>query len=472
MQGCKKFIVGLMVVAVAGVAAADEIDDLRDTVKGLNQRLKTLEKKQQAQEKYNENFLNFMKQEREAGRAMGENDFRAYWDKGLRFESGNGQFKLKLGGRIQVDMGWIDDTGIESDTDENLEDGTEFRRLRLYASGSIYNNVGYKLQVDFAGVQGGGEVDIKDAYIQVKKLPVVGTLTVGHYVQPFSLEQITSSKYLEFLERGLPTTFAPDRQVGIMLNNSLLDKKLNWYVSVYRLTSPEGGRDESDGGYNLASRVTYVPWFENKGEKLIHLGVAYNLQYAEDAYGDTALNAGNVRFRARPEYHNTERLIDTGTFNHVEWINMIGAEAIFHHGPFWAQGEYIGVWAEEDSPTGTTAYDHNFCGWYISAGYFLTGEHRSYKLGKGVGRLSPKQNFGEDGGWGAWEVTMRYSMLDLDDGDGLPDSAGTMHDATVGVNWYLNPNTKIQFNYIRACVDSRDTSNAADIFAIRFALDF
>jgi len=84
-------------------------------------------------------------------------------------------------------------------------------------------------------------------------------------------------------------------------------------------------------------------------------------------------------------------------------------------------------------------------------------------------RLRPKRNFlfpeGE-GGPGGWELATRYSHLDMEDAgvDG-----GTLDTATVAVNWYLNPNTRIMWNYIFA---DPDGSGQAHISQVRFQLDF
>ena len=61
--------------------------------------------------------------------------------------------------------------------------------------------------------------------------------------------------------------------------------------------------------------------------------------------------------------------------------------------------------------------DPTFDGYYVQAGYFLTGEHRPYVFGRGgFGRVKPKSIFGKDDGRGAWEIAARYSTLDLTDG--------------------------------------------------------
>ena len=51
---------------------------------------------------------------------------------------------------------------------------------------------------------------------------------------------------------------------------------------------------------------------------------------------------------------------------------------------------------------------------------------------------------------------------------------GVLRDLTIGVNWYLNPNFKLQWNYVRAWRDSDtpDRDGHVDMFGMRVAFDF
>jgi phosphate-selective porin OprO/OprP len=103
-------------------------------------------------------------------------DFRAFWKEGLNLETGDGNFKMKIGGRVHTD--WFlssEDDSLKAEIGEQ-EDGVEIRRARIYFSGLMYENVEYKLQLDFAGA----EVAFKDAYLSITDLPI-GKLRMGQF---------------------------------------------------------------------------------------------------------------------------------------------------------------------------------------------------------------------------------------------------------------------------------------------------
>src|SRR5207247_11031926 len=68
-------------------------------------------------------------------------------------------------------------------------------------------------------------------------------------------------------------------------------------------------------------------------------------------------------------------------------------------------------------------------------------------------------------------VGIRYGFLDLQD-KGV--NGATLHDIVLGLNWFLNPNTKVQWNL---AIDHRESTPAGSsgwtyIFGTRLALDF
>lgn len=439
-----------MIFVQLPVARADELSDLKEQLAGqkdklqeTQERLEQLDARQMQKEKALEEQIDELKKQEPGTNPA---DFRVYWKEGLNLATLDGDFKLKIGGRLQTDWFWSsEDNAIKSDVGEQ-EDGVEIRRARLYFSGLIYGNVEYKLQFDFAG----GEAALKDAYLCLTDFPL-GELWMGHFKEPFSLDELTSSKYITFLERALPNIFAPSRNTGFMLHNVASDERMTAAIGVFRDTD-DFGEKVDDGGYNITGRVTALPIFENKGANLLHLGAAYSYRNPDDS----------VRYRQRPEAHLTDRFVDTGSFA-SDQVDLLGLEAAWVKGPLSLQGEYMIA----DADRLGSGSDVKFNGYYVQASYFLTGEHRSYKTSEAAfSRIKPKKNYSAGVGPGAWEVKARYSGLDLSDSD---IAGGELNDIAAGVNWYLNPNTKIMWDYVHA---DKDDVGQADMLMMRLQFDF
>ena len=380
-----------------------------------------------------------------------ENPFKFKWDNGFKLESADKNFKLKFGGRVQWDNAFFfQDDSVDSVIGE-FKNGTEFRRLRFFNSGTIYKVVDYKMQLDFAG-----KLAVKDAYITINGLPGIEHLRVGHFLEPFRLEAINSSKHLTLMERGLPVNFLPERNTGIMLFDEFADKRLSWQGGVFRRSDGLGNDQEANDGYALTTRFAGLPMVNEDKSQLLHLGAGITHRVPDDK---------EFSVSARPETHLGEKYVSTGTIEDVDNVLMFSAEAALVAGPFSVQGEYV------QTEVTTSFEDLSFNGYYGQVSYFLTGEHRKYKSSlAGFDRVKPKNNFGE--GPGAWEVALRYSGIDLNSGDVSKMGSvegGEMTDITLGINWYLNPASKVMLNYIYS--DVTDVGNASIVQA-RVQVDF
>lgn len=373
-----------------------------------------------------------------------------YWKDGLRMDTCDKRFRFKLGGRVLWDATlWNANSEIETAVGDDLRNGTEFRAARLYFSGQIYDNVIFKAEYDFANDEG---TDFKDVYVGVQDLLVDGSeILLGNAKVPFGLEQLTSSRYTTFMERSLPDVFANAREAGAHVSIPWLDDRLTTAASITQ--SPDDDQYTHAGNdFNVGVRIAGTPYYGAE-DRLIHLGAAYGYQEYED---------DEARYRQRPEVHNSPRFVDTDVFA-AQRANTLGIEAAAVAGPFSLQGEYNRAFVDSSA-----AGDPELSGFYVFGSWFLTGEHRAYKLGDAAfDRIDVKRNFLSGGnGPGAWELAARYSWLDLDDAEAR---GGELRDVTAGVNWYLNPNTRLMFNYVYADLDGVSDTDA---FQIRTQIDF
>jgi len=335
--------------------------------------------------------------------------------------------EMKFGGRIMYDMSaW--NSGDNSDNSY----GSEFRRVRLYNSGSVYDNVKYKLQLDFAA----GNLSYKDVFIELSEPLLNGNIRVGHFKEPLRLESLTSSKYITFMERALPIAFAPERNTGIMYHTTIGDK-ISLQAGGFFEANSYGNDKELTNKLNITSRLTYLVM--NNEDNLLHIGVANSMRdNSANTYG----------FSSRAENHLGTKLLQS-EFAGVEKTNILGTEIAYVRNRLSLQGEYLRTTVSLNPEYYSSEYELN--GYYGQVSYFLTGESRPYKSSyAGFSRVKPNNNYGSNGK-GAIELVARISKMDL-------SNAGMeiLESRTIGVNWYLNPNTRVMFNYVMGELSEND----------------
>lgn len=332
--------------------------------------------------------------------------------------SGDDAFSLRVGGRIQADA------ATYSEDLRNQNDGTEMRRARLFVQGKLWDAWKYKLQYDFVST---GSSGIADAYIQYSGLP--WKVTVGHFKQPFSLQNMTSSKYITFTERGLPHLYTPGRAIGVGVGRGGKNWSLNAGLFGEGIDGASGDEDE---GFALTGRATYAPILSE--QQHLHLGAS--LSYRDSGSIDS------LSFSDRPESHVTNvKEISTGSFNADSNLRTV-AEAAYTYGPFSLQSEYYYVDIDRDS---STLSDLDFSGYYVEGSWFLTDDMRNYSASNGsYGKIKPNSVVGK-GGIGAWQLAMRFSSVDLNDAD---ITGGDAQNFSLGLNWFATNNIRLSANYV------------------------
>jgi len=333
----------------------------------------------------------------------------------------------------------------------------------------------YRIEAEFVK----NSVNLLDAYIQYTGFKNV-ILTVGQHKAPYGLEANSTDALNEFLERGMFTnafgTVGAERRVGASL--AYITPKITATVGVFG--AGEGVQRNAttpDEVYSVNGRVTFEP--VNDTGRVIHAGLS--------GFHASQIAGKSVTLGDRPGTRVDNGLIESVTLGPVTSgtaqtrgvrdATYWGAEGALVYGPFSAQGEYghLNVDRYGAVPSG------NFDGYYVFGSFFLTGESRGFKAGT-IDRVKPFNDFNPAAGhWGAFELAARYDRMDLTD-HAISPLSHLATSWTGGLNWYLNPNTRFIFNYIRfkgtnsplvvAPVAINGTTAKGDAYATRLQFDF
>ena len=447
----------------------------------------------------------------------------AKWNNGLELQSKNKDFKVHVGGRTQFDTSFFsNDEALErpgslggingglSGGSQPLTDSMQFRRARLRVDGTMYEQIQFAFEYEFLndvsvaapGTNAFGQTSnalattapaATDLWVNFSELPILGNIRVGNQKNPLGMEHLQSSRFLDFIERSFNQDlfygpFNNGFSPGIMAWDTVLDERASYAAGAFAANMDSG---TNIFGYGLGNEYVYsfrgtvLPYFDTDGRYMAHLGATYEWRAADD---------GHVRVRTRGNIRNGP----PGPFNAVyadttyltaTSQDLLNFEAATVWGPWMIQSEYcfsniydavqtVNVAAPAVRGTVLTH------GGYVEMLYFLTGEHRAYSKERGAfDRVVPYANsfrvLGNRGGicqgWGAWQVGIRYDHADLNN-SGV--NGGILDGLTLGLNWFLNPNMKVQWNWDythRSTVTTATGSTpSGEIlgFGTRLAVDF
>jgi phosphate-selective porin OprO/OprP len=396
---------------------------------------------------------------------------------------------LQLEGRIHLDYWAFPESDAGTETFEgsgtpfvtqNPQDRFTTRRMRLGFKGDIKENMTYVAQLEFSGVD---DPEFRDLYIGFKDLPWLQTLLIGNQKRPYGLDHLNSSRYNVFLERPFVIeSFNEDaRRIGVTSYGLSDDQAWNWRYGVYNMEKahPDGQYVGDHYQLEVAGRLANTAWYDEctDGRSYMHWAVSGTIAHPDGTGGPT--NANESRFRTRPEARTSQRWLNTGAIPGANTYALLGLEGVVNLGPTQVVAEWQNIWLDR-----TAGNDVNLWGGYVYWSYFLTGEHIPWSRKSGtIGRVKPFQNFFlvntcddcGDGGWGAWNVGVRYSYADFNDENIM---GGIGESVTFALNWHWNAHAKVQLNYIIGQVENRTaglpalTSGDYQIFGTRFAVDF
>jgi len=316
-------------------------------------------------------------------------------------------------------------------------------RQRFFFNGNITEAVEYELAIN----RGVNNINLLNAYLNFH-FDDRFEVRIGRFFTPFSYDQYAVSNYwLLTPERSLfVTNLSPNRQIGVMGWGYLLNKRLDYAIGAFN-----GSRNSFESLHNGVDVVGYLngrPFQESETlpfARNLNVGssVAFGTQGQSPVPATLRIGAGSpdanipsvatVPFLifSRGVVERGERLL--GSVHVAYFYNSLSLIGEWQYG--------YGGYATAANPTSVQV---PFSGFYVAAGYFLTGEQVQRRTRvKPLRSLFPT-NKDEARGIGAWELAGRVSQLRVGEqvfSSAFADPTLWSNSATtteLGVNWYWN----------------------------------
>jgi phosphate-selective porin OprO/OprP len=385
----------------------------------------------------------------------------------------NDDMQFKVRGRILIDYVYQDVERVPPNSDYKTSN-IRGRQAFLGIEGKLNSYLAYKAE---GGAVNGGAWAWDDVVIEYKPNDMT-SIMVGN-IKAAGLENLTSTRFTTFMDRGPYGDFGPDSYVLSLVGKV---NGPNWTVTgalqgaslnnadVNNTATANPGSKERVGG---TGRVSFAPILTD--ENKLHLG-AY-ARYRN--HGDE----GAFSYAGRPNtaYGDSGRYYSTGAIGNTD--KTWGVEAAFIHGPFSAQGEYSDIKIKRLQTVAGGGRDPSVKVGYAFLSFWPTGETRNYDATKGEFGRPKILNPITAGGFGGVELAVRYDYADLSDvydtaataaGRTFSQDAGKYKAWTLGVNYYPTGYVRVMANYTRSKIDApvpvRDSD--VDSFQMRAQIDF
>ena len=405
--------------------AEEDISQLKEQLDALDQKIRVLER--------------LRENDKEASAAKAKETPTVSTGKdGFWLRSADNAYQIRIGGIIQLDSHWYPDKTAPLGT---TSDTFVLRKVRPVLEGVFLENIGFRLMPDF----GNGQTVLQDAYVELR-LDKAANIRAGKFKPPIGLERLQLDSETEFVERGLPTNLAPNRDIGVQLGGSVLADTLSYQVGVFNGVVDNSTVDaDTNDQKDYLARVFAEP-FRNGSSWLSGLGVG--IAYAYGVQQGTVAASGLAQYKTVGQQNFFQ--FSTGAFADGE-RTKIAPQLYYYVGPFGLLGEYIDSRQKVTRATNVKA-DFDSRAWQVNGYWVITGEDASFR------NPNPRHPYaGSIPGLGAVELVVRYGVQTID-ASAFAGTAATQladpnlwareaRDGGIGLNWYFNRNFKIQVNY-------------------------
>ena len=361
-------------------------------------------------------------------------------ENGIGLKSKDGNNTIQLTGRLHMDYRQYSPDYGTSQTTDAYANIAEIRRARFGVRGQFQKDFKYEIVANLGNDVGASSTTtlMDVAWVNYAANPEM-QFQFGLFKMPFSLEQLTSSNNIDFMERSLigqvEGEFIPGKETGFMLHG-VPKTGLTYALAVSR---GRANKDNTNDGFDYIGRVTTnVAELQGSKAYIAHLGAAYS---TGDIKSSVAPASGRTESRSQSAFF-------TGSALSGDTVRTRqGLEAAFAYNAFKVQAEQFNF--KYDPTTGDNV---EIKGYYVQAVYNLTGESYNYKDGA-FSSVKPA-NAIDKGGRGAWQVGVRMSEFDaggISVATGKTDRATAM---TYGITWFATDNLRFMLNYVDTKFDA------------------
>jgi phosphate-selective porin OprO/OprP len=312
---------------------------------------------------------------------------------------------------------------------------------------TLFKHFNVKLEGDF----GGGAAVLTDGYAEVRYWPEF-KVRGGQFKVPFSWEELTSSRFIDFVERSVVNNLVPTRDVGAMVHGTLFSGMTEYAVGAFNGTGQNS--TETNDSKDFAARLLVRPFRLANIPALEKFHIAGHVTYGKETIEAPAANAQSLQGQTDGRFVFFQRVSTSGD------RTRYGVEAVYAYGPFSLYGEYVHTNEERNGlgPGGTDLDDVTGQAWYVAGTVFVTGQE---KVPGKAPKVKPANPY--TGDYGALELVARYAHLDFSSGSSLAGPPTTVNSAdgnrvnalTVGFNWYLSTNVRVMFNFVQNWFENR-----------------
>jgi phosphate-selective porin OprO and OprP len=419
-------------------------------------------------------------------RHLGKLAIKSYYDfdnDGFGWSTQDDEFTLDVRALTQLDVRMY-----QQKNQFPVSSGFYNPRTRIYFEGRLTKPIQY----EFSFQNTFDSLNLLDAYLNFSYDPRF-QLRIGRYKTPFTYEWYRIHVWhLLAPERSLfANNYEGNRRFGLMGWGSMFDERMEYAVGTFN--GQRNSYQPFDSLQDVMAFINFKPFYNAEEGFLLrdlHVGGSVDAGNENQPTVPAVLRTNSAPSAAGV---NTSGAANSATLPFLAFNPGVierGARALWElHAAYYYRGlTLLGAWqggyesyanGEKGSPTRIP-----IGGWFAQAGYILTGETiRDRTL------IDPLRAFDlRHGrfGLGAFEVTARYSELELNRRvftAGLADpNLWTNHTqmVDVGFNWYLNKSVKIYFDWEHAIfgdpvvfnTNTGRKSSSSDLYWIRFQFYF